>query len=1035
MASLDKVIASLFSISNEATASLVSAKVDFSLFRFEAPPEFAQVGPSLSRSRLAEAETGATHKTARRLAALFEQLTPNTPKLVSAYGTRVSQIITRPAINTPGSKSHGPFEAYAGTDATALWASATSGTSAIGMYLLACLLARAWQHKHAVSIWVELIEERKKAIRAGFDRNEAVSEASLVSTLQEISRDDIAHWDSSARAWLRSADQAKSWQMKQLELVTKEINLPFCPGTSPFHEVISTWTRAMLGIEDLLSGLPQEISDASILLAFSAWHLFPDLLVLANAATKVPFHDTIFQNSAVATIGVLPSKESTDRGIKWSLALSHLQHYGPKIDVQSTVSQARVTFVQFRMVILGCVFEKWRLNHREYLQAAQFISGLWELLVEGSRGTNTAPVEDQLGWLYLLFQASNDLLLAQRAKPVVLDDYLKLVAYGARRGQDFLCPRTDSLKPFFGLCDDHIIGALGAGNARGERSIKYLRSIAERSGLSPEDGIIALTHYETQGVKQFKPLFHEFASIAPCPTKTKKRDSSGTVVVDQLFARWFDVHLGKESAAKDAIEARKHYVVLKGEIAASVNSGNSTCAKSHDTWIWKNPPRIFTLRFLYAASQFNGQTSESCKEAAFDATWTQNYGDGDTGQRVRFERASGLFHCGLYLREPKQLVSTHVLTPIAALQGLKDGVSSHSLWEYMSDLARNSWGEGLETAGEIDTLTVANSSRLTHATCMSLHALSRADEVFAHISSPTISLGCLDYPMWQVSWMPDQAEANSNIPQSLNRQQTFACIAFFDSGNLNLDPEHLKSVIALSNENSIYVAGIALSDPSTPLPENEVRHIFGNIGRKGMSLLVAPKEPRIRPLSKDYRVVTHAPYDHMRENSFEGTTLHLSFTPWQPPLSQPGQDRTIDDDVFYVESVISVRERGEWVADLDIMSIDFPSLYRVPSTDRARCNCSPESKQAFVDENVDIVSVDSWNEFLDAPRATGIFRAHGNWAARLAALSIMYQQGQGHSVAIMDKGYTCLKCLSVDRDFGGLGSRSYESGLPSMCID
>lgn len=39
------------------------------------------------------------------------------------------------------------------------------------------------------------------------------------------------------------------------------------------------------------------------------------------------------------------------------------------------------------------------------------------------------------------------------------------------------------------------------------------------------------------------------------------------------------------------------------------------------------------------------------------------------------------------------------------------------------------------------------------------------------------------------------------------------------------------------------------------------------------------------------------------------------------------------------------------------------------------------------------ISIDTWEELLDPPLAFGIFLAHGNWAARLAALCIEAKEG------------------------------------------
>ena len=237
MAALGKMAASMFSATNDNTLALGSLKLDFSLIKYEAPVEFSGLGAVLSTRRRADAEDGLHHKTARRLAALFEQLVPSTPKLITAYGLRSSEIIQTPGVNPKGSSKHGPFESFVGADGTAMWAAATSGVPALGVYLLACLLARAWDAKEAISIWVELVEQRRKTIEEEFKNNCAVSESTLNS--------------------------------------------------------VQSWQQALSSLEDLLCGKPQEISTRSILLAFSAWHLYPNLIVLGNEVRNVEFNDPL----------------------------------------------------------------------------------------------------------------------------------------------------------------------------------------------------------------------------------------------------------------------------------------------------------------------------------------------------------------------------------------------------------------------------------------------------------------------------------------------------------------------------------------------------------------------------------------------------------------------------------------------------------------------------------------------------------------------------------------------------------------------
>lgn len=120
MPTLSSALGSLISATNENYAALANVKFDFSLVKMEAPVEFNGIVSALSRRRRAEAEEGPSHRTARRLGALFEDLVPSTPRLISAYGLRMSEIMNTPGVSDIGSDQHGPFEPYVGADGTTL---------------------------------------------------------------------------------------------------------------------------------------------------------------------------------------------------------------------------------------------------------------------------------------------------------------------------------------------------------------------------------------------------------------------------------------------------------------------------------------------------------------------------------------------------------------------------------------------------------------------------------------------------------------------------------------------------------------------------------------------------------------------------------------------------------------------------------------------------------------------------------------------------------------------------------------------------
>jgi hypothetical protein len=175
----------------------------------------------------------------------------------------------------------------------------------------------------------------------------------------------------------------------------------------------------------------------------------------------------------------------------------------------------------------------------------------------------------------------------------------------------------------------------------------------------------------------------------------------------------------------------------------------------------------------------------------------------------------------------------------------------------------------------------------------------------------------------------------------------------FDSGTVDISPEDFKHSFALCSEDTIYVPAVVLSDPFTRVPDYEMKNIAGNIDRQGISILVSPFEPRIRELNNSYNLVSHEPYDLKREDNFRETSLHLSFTDWTFPLADE-DSRMIDHDAQVVEAVISVHDRGRWVADINILEVDFQDMIR--SDPVTSCNRNHDQDYDF-----DYTSIDSPN--------------------------------------------------------------------------
>jgi hypothetical protein len=256
----------------------------------------------------------------------------------------------------------------------------------------------------------------------------------------------------------------------------------------------------------------------------------------------------------------------------------------------------------------------------------------------------------------------------------------------------------------------------------------------------------------------------------------------------------------------------------------------------------------------------------------------------------------------------------------------------------------------------------------------SLRALVIVVKVYKSLFNATVSLSVVSFgPLFNAKWIPTQRNEYEHasflstlLSYDLSRRATFSCIAMFESGGFNFLPEHLDQVMAISVGDSIYVAAPLLDDPSARPEPQEVRHIVGNIGRAGLALLIPPTAPRKKqPDLESYQLVNHYPYDGKFEDSFQSTSLHLAFSGYELPLDV-GEHGGRNREAFFLESLVSVHDRGEWIADLDILStFDSPRFRRI--IDQPCCRASHPGQVP----NFPLVSIDSWQELLDVPLDAG----------------------------------------------------------------
>ena len=977
MSSLSRMTAALGVAHNENTLALANINFDFSLFRFDAPPAFRELGASISEQRRQDGEAGTPHRTARRLGALFEGVLPQSPDLARAYGERVSEIAlflkSRPRETNYG----GPFAAHVGPDGTALWAAATSGPSAVPVVMLACMLARIWPGDEATSLWVELVNGRRKEIEADCDGSRTRDYVLLQAAQQDLSRSQLRQWDASARAWLRSADEVKRTQQTQLMLIIDNIGIPVNSNSNAYRSIVDSSQSALLFMDSLLRGVPQRVQSGAFLLGLSAWHLYPDMVIHSPVTKEIKQHDHLIPCGSIVTLG-LQSQVHADQGVYWSLPLAHLRYYGDPIQSSRStgIDGSRVSMDQLIYVAMGSIL--WTQRSSDVKPTIQWLYDLLSYFrlglakaVEENRTHDCIELRDFLdgqGWLQMLMYAAENFKHLNGQEKETAN---KLMALGHRRFCRFLAREKATPPPLFGLNDPSMLFSLLRSD---QERINILRRLASKSQL-PRDEVII--RYKPDGLSLKKdsinkPAGHpiyEFASAFPCERKSSKRATSGVRPQNRSHKRWIASTLPRSAALKS--QAVSDIIALGEEcIIKPIKEVDSVCKR---TWI---KPYIHSVKSNKKARQTYGPIYLQ------EAPWTA--GNEKTDKPVDLKFVAGDLETAALFRVDSAKNDVPVeneifLGEFTALLDTEALSVKRLLWYFTS----------LHTVQFSDSI-------------VSLKALASAKNVYAHLSDATIALSVASEPLHNSLWILariGQLQLNS-WRLDLNLAETFACIAMFESGTNDIDPQSLSHVFAMSSDNSIFVAAPLLGDPGR-LPEPHcVRRVIGNVGRPGIAMLIPPPKPLVlKPKIQSWQMINHASFDGVPADSFENTSLHLSFTQYSMPYDN-GDRGTQDSEVNFLESLISIHDRDRWIADLDILGT-LPRLVEfnpLESCDHPR----------HLPPDCDAVAIDNWDELLDREPVTAVIRAHKNPMARLATAVFSVNQGCPTVVVPNEVCWLCL---------------------------
>ncbi|KAJ3568353.1 hypothetical protein NPX13_g6449 [Xylaria arbuscula] len=1085
--SIDKISGSLISGTNESSLSLANVKLDLSMIKVEVPAEYKGLSGALTSKRRTAAEEGTAHQTARRLGILFQGILPPTPELLRAYGWRSTEIGNKSLKSTEQNISDGIFAKYLGADITSVWAAATSGASSIAVHLLACLLARLWPATEATAIWVEIVAERRRQVVE--QANQGVYMTSLELQLicrEEFSRDDLAAWDSGARAWIQVADDAQMLRQKQLMLIINNIHLPVNTGGSTYDSVLNAWNTSLVAMESLLCGQPQRVVNGATLMGVASWHLYPDLLILGETISTVSFKDTLVPDTAKLTVGIENVNPERQDGIFWSLPLSHLRFYGDPVVANShtTRDASRLTMDELQLLALGSAMAAWGNHYMEPRHIARFFCALQQAI-----GSQAAP---RLNWLLPLFSASKTLLDAPGDE---MEHILGIIALGRRNGTKFLSEKSNQPPPYFGLGNPFISNFLRQSHhAVDSEDVERLRFIATSLRLKPNTCIIRvrrttvdpLQTYPGWGERADRDLY-EYVTALPhldCTfngmgpkhirwIESHSRAAEGTWGSQasncSCHALQHNCHLGRcpcmqakvsctPSCHVDVDQSVVDYTsyekvskfVYRENDSVPLKPGPFSCEnlpdkefvfrppvgvfkESESRWdteerydlgigvtrpdhpqqcpqiVIQNNPRISLVCDCYSKTVVAGvQSTPTFMLLAGDPDSAALFVRVDTGRR---QLRSQLRYALTDLAQVNPVDLEIVIKTLTTNSLDKDAL----IW-YLQSISR----QGLITLPRFRKTLQPDTYRVSRF-IRSLNAIHVAVVIYQSLGGASVSLRVIDKPLYRAHWVPSNvffAEGNMD----LERPHRFSCIAFFESGTYDMLPSDLQDVIAISTRNSIFVSAALLSDPFGLSVRNDIRHVVGNVGKTGMIMMVAPLVPRVRPPNiNKWKQITHAPFHGDAEDQFKSTSLHLSFTEFEMPFNI-GQRGAIDRNiqVRVVETVISVYDRSEWLADLDILLLYEPGLrghgYIKRLDKDAGTSC--KKQKAKHGSLQPLTAIDNWEELLNLPddmgqEHIGVIRSKGNWLARVATACVAVQRG--YRTVILPSVELCWDCCSCKR--------------------
>ncbi|KAL8722228.1 MAG: hypothetical protein Q9181_007536 [Wetmoreana brouardii] len=815
------------------------------------------------------------------------------------------------------------------------------------------------------------------------------------------------------------------------------MNVPLPGKATVYQDVMDAWTKSMIMLDKLISGVPLSVESGEALLGLCAWHIYPDVCALGKTSTMVEQQDALVKKGGLVTIGLHSARREADPGISWSMPLAHLRYYGKPVISRGAVGsqKSRVSFDRIIQVAMGSMLSTWGSEYTDLEEVAQFMIAFGQML----RSQNQAVAQSD--WPTLIVEQSEHYINCNEKDKSEIARY---VALGQRRYGKFLGHADHHPPPCFGLSEPSFFLQF----QDSEQSIASLRSVAQRIGhISLDGAIIRSIHPIGSGDSVI-----EYASLVPQSIPSMEQKKHRRWLVLPVFRQKGSPTSAQEEERLGRIKIaylQREYAIIKRSLTIiglldepcgfldeeTMMESDGFTASGVIGFLWtEKKPAPRSLEYLLQCSSKPGAKGNNDVEAARSRCvgWQVGHMHHDY-EHVEYQfllgRAGGVavFRPVLFQQET---ASSFKLPIDFVTQSIRSGhIDAAKFNKYFGckkshhEIRQDTASSLLKTSGVIDHVTVITDPGghvtvitdpgghvpITGGYYESLIALARAYEVYVNLPSAEVDLNVVSTPLNSTQWATAALLQQEPV---MTREISFACVTMFDTGYLDLDLEVFGEVIAISSANNIYASEILFCDPSR-MSIHALRHVTGNVGKPGLALLLSPRDTILRePDLESWELVNHAPFDGKSENNFAATSLHLSLTGYEQALNL-GRHGSRDQEAFYVEAVVSVHDHGSWMADVDLLHFaqNAPGqqdmrawLAVLPAT----CEHDPSNKNdtSFFAK---LTSIDNWYEFIDRPGNTAVVRAVGNWVARLPLAAIPRADDESLLIASKDICWACVR--------------------------